>query len=144
MGSASHVVRNSVRASTKHGIGRNRARCLELDTTSSSSSANGLSLFWWRGGRISRQLYNWKVLPRFLASKAARQGGYKKIQGILYPDSGEYAKRSKCVAWRASVETSRSVEQLALQARLSYDSICPPSPFHYLLSISLVLTANWM
>ncbi|CAA3031739.1 DDT domain-containing PTM [Olea europaea subsp. europaea] len=144
MGSASHVVRNSVRASMKHGIGRNRARCLELDTTSSSSSANGLSLFWWRGGRISRQLYNWKVLPRFLASKAARQGGYKKIQGILYPDSGEYAKRSKCVAWRASVETSRSVEQLALQARLSYDSICPPSPFHYLLSISLVLTANWM
>ncbi|KAL2485484.1 DNA binding zinc ion binding DNA binding [Abeliophyllum distichum] len=117
MGSASHVVRNSVRSSAKHGIGRKRARCLELDTTSSSSSANGLSLFWWRGGRISRQLFNWKVLPRSLASKAARQGGCKKIPGILYPDSGEFAKRSKYIAWRASVETSRSVEQLALQVR---------------------------
>ncbi|XP_022847458.1 DDT domain-containing protein PTM isoform X1 [Olea europaea var. sylvestris] len=117
MGSASHVVRNSVRASMKHGIGRKRARFLELDTTSSSSSANGLILFWWRGGRISRQLFNWKVLPRSLASKAARQGGCKKIPGILYPESGEYAKRSKCVAWRASVETSISVEQLAFQVR---------------------------
>lgn len=42
-------------------------------------------------------------------------GGCKKIPGILYPDGAELAKRSKFVTWRAAVETSSSVEQLALQ-----------------------------
>jgi hypothetical protein len=35
--------------------------------------------------------------------------------GILYPESSEYAKRSKYIAWRAAVEISTSAEQLALQ-----------------------------
>lgn len=42
-------------------------------------------------------------------------GGCTKIMGILYPDSSEYAKRSKYIAWRAAVEISTSAEQLALQ-----------------------------
>lgn len=50
-------------------------------------------------------------------------GGRKKIPGILYPDSGEYAKRTKFASWRAAIETSRSVEQLALQACLYYASL---------------------
>ncbi|KAK4419608.1 DDT domain-containing protein PTM [Sesamum alatum] len=117
MGSASHIVRSSARASSRHGIAKKRTKSSEVVTTPSSSAATGLSLFWWRGGRGSRMLFNWKVLPRSLASKAARQGGRKKIPGILYPDSGEYAKRTKYASWRAAVETSRSVEQLALQVR---------------------------
>ncbi|KAI3450013.1 hypothetical protein Pfo_006678 [Paulownia fortunei] len=122
MGSASHIVSSSARAFTKHGIGRKRGKSSEVETTPSSNAATGLSLFWWRGGRGSRLLFNWKVLPRSLASKAARQGGCKKIPGILYPDSGEYAKRTKYASWRAAVETSRSVEQLALQATHEYFS----------------------
>uniref|UniRef100_A0A5B6ZGD5 PHD-type domain-containing protein n=1 Tax=Davidia involucrata TaxID=16924 RepID=A0A5B6ZGD5_DAVIN len=117
MGSASHVVTSSVRVSSKHGIGKKRARCSDLEPKPTSNAAAGLGLFWWRGGRLSRQLFNWKVLPHSLASKAARQAGCTKIPGILYPDSSEFAKISKYVAWRAAVETSRSVEQLALQVR---------------------------
>ncbi|KAI3461148.1 hypothetical protein Pfo_017811 [Paulownia fortunei] len=118
MGSASHIVRSSKRVSSKHGTSRKRAKCSKLEITPSSKAASGLTLFWWRGGKASRKLFNWKVLPRSLASKAGRQGGCKKILGIQYPDSGEYAKRMKYTAWRAAVEQSRSVELLALQAEL--------------------------
>ncbi|CAK9184354.1 unnamed protein product [Ilex paraguariensis] len=116
MGSASHFV-SSLRVSSKHGIGRKRVRCSDLDSSPPSNAASGLSLFWWRGGRLSRQLFNWKVLPQSLASKAARRAGCKKMVGVLYPDGSEFAKRSKYVAWRAAVETSGSVQQLALQVR---------------------------
>ncbi|KAL3828221.1 hypothetical protein ACJIZ3_017023 [Penstemon smallii] len=132
IGSASHIVSSSAPASSKHVYGRKRAKSSELGIAPSSNAATGLRLFWWRGGRISRNLFNWKVLPHSLASKAARQGGCKKIPGILYPDSGEYAKRTKCAAWRAAVETSKSVEQLALQIReldanIRWDDIGSPN-----------------
>ncbi|XP_073139234.1 DDT domain-containing protein PTM [Henckelia pumila] len=117
MGSAAHIVMSSSRVSSKHGIRRKRAKSSEPQITPSSNAMTGLTLLWWRGGRGSRGLFNWKVLPHSLVSKASRQGGCKKITGILYPEVGENAKRTKCDAWRAAVETSRSVEQLALQVR---------------------------
>ncbi|CBI24209.3 unnamed protein product, partial [Vitis vinifera] len=116
MGSASHIVISS-RASSKLGVGKKRTRCSGFVSKPSSNAATGLSLFWWRGGRLSRKLFNWKVLPRSLASKAARQAGCTKIPGILYPESSEFAKRNKYVVWRSAVETSTSVEQLALLVR---------------------------
>lgn len=115
MGSGNHIVINSPRL--RHGTGKKKARHLEPEVNPSSNAGSGLSLFWWRGGRLSRRLFNWKVLPQSLARKAARQGGCKKIPDMLYPDSSDFAKRSKCIAWRAAVETSRTVEQLALQVR---------------------------
>ncbi|WRX33231.1 DDT domain - like 4 [Theobroma cacao] len=117
MGSASHVVTASSRASAKHGIARKRGRSNDGESNPTSNPAAGPSICWWRGGRVSRQLFNWKVLPRSLASKAARQGGGKKIPGILYPESSDFARRSKSMAWRAAVESSTSIEQLALQVR---------------------------
>lgn len=41
--------------------------------------------------------------------------GCTKISGILYLENSDFSKRSKSVAWRAAVETSISVEQLAIQ-----------------------------
>ncbi|GAB4856004.1 hypothetical protein Ancab_024643 [Ancistrocladus abbreviatus] len=72
MGSASHVVVNS-RVTSKVGIGRKRGRGAGLEPTNLNASG-GLSLFWWRGGRVSRKLFNWKVVPHSLATKAARKG----------------------------------------------------------------------
>ncbi|KAL3653338.1 hypothetical protein CASFOL_003019 [Castilleja foliolosa] len=117
MGSASHIISSSARASSKLGIGRKSTKSSEVGTAPSSNDATGLSLFWWRGGRGSRLLFKWKALPRSLVSKAARQGGRKKIPDILYPDNGEYAKRTKYDSWRAAVEASTNVEQFALQVR---------------------------
>jgi len=74
MGSSSHVVITSSRASSKNGIGRKRARSTEFESKPCANSASGLSMFWWRGGRLSRRLFSWKVLPCSLISKAARQG----------------------------------------------------------------------
>ncbi|XP_027360332.1 DDT domain-containing protein PTM isoform X2 [Abrus precatorius] len=122
MGSATHVVVNS-RTSSRHGIGRKRARYSDIETSSSSNTASGLGMYWWRGGRLSRKLFNWKVLPRSLVTKAARQGGCTKIPGILYLENSDFARRSRYVAWRAAVEMSTSVEQLALQVRELYSNI---------------------
>ena len=73
VGSASHIVVSSSRTS-RNGIGRKRARCSDIDSNPSSNATGGLGIYWWRGGRLSRHLFNWKGLPRSLATKAARQG----------------------------------------------------------------------
>ncbi|XP_050368365.1 DDT domain-containing protein PTM [Argentina anserina] len=121
VGSASHVV-TSLRATSKNMNSRKRPKFSDNDNPS-SNAGSGLGMFWWRGGRLSRQVFSWKILPRSLTSKAARQGGCTKIMGILYPENSEYAKRSKYVAWRATVETSTSAEHLALQVRELYSNI---------------------
>lgn len=123
MGSGILFEINFIRGSSRSGTSRKRARVPELETTITTKSTSELSSYWWRGGRLSRQLFNWRVLPRSLASRAARQAGCKKIPGILYPDGSEFPTRSKCVAWRADVESSRSVEQLALHVKQLYANI---------------------
>lgn len=115
IGSACHIAASS-RTSSRHIIGRKRAKCSDIES-SASSNTSGLGTYWWRGGRLSRHLFNWKILPHSLLTKAARQAGCTKILGILYPENSDFSKRSKCVAWRAAVETSISVEQLAIQVR---------------------------
>ncbi|XP_019450900.1 PREDICTED: DDT domain-containing protein PTM-like isoform X2 [Lupinus angustifolius] len=115
MGSSTHIVVSSSRTSSRHGIARKRARYSDVESNSSSKAASGLGIYWWRGGRLSQQLFNWKSLPRSLVTKAARQAGCKKIPGILYPENSDFARRSKYVAWRAAVEMSTSVAHLALQ-----------------------------
>lgn len=74
MGSATHIVVSSSRTSSRHGTGRKRARYSDIESSSSSNTTSGLGMYWWRGGRLSRKLFNWKVLPRSLVIKAARQG----------------------------------------------------------------------
>lgn len=74
MGSATHIVVSSSRTSSRHGIGRKRARNSDIETSSSSNTASGLGMYWWRGGRLSRKLFNCKALPHSLVTKAARQG----------------------------------------------------------------------
>ncbi|CAJ1933948.1 unnamed protein product [Sphenostylis stenocarpa] len=123
MGSAIHIVVNSSRSYSRHGIGKKRARYSDTETSSSSNSASGLGMYWWRGGRLSRKLFNLKALPHSLVTKAARQGGCRKIPGILYPENSDFARRSRFVAWRAAVEMSTTAEQIALQVRELYSNI---------------------
>jgi hypothetical protein len=39
-----------------------------------SNGESAVGINWWRGGRLSREVFHWKMLPRTLASKTARQG----------------------------------------------------------------------
>ncbi|XP_018446119.2 DDT domain-containing protein PTM [Raphanus sativus] len=105
MGSSTHVLLASTRSSSEITTGKRRGTLLESATS------------WWRGGRLSRKLFNWKVLPRSLVSKAAIQGGSVNIPGIMYPENSEPAKRSRRVAWEAAVESSTTSEQLGFQVR---------------------------
>ncbi|KAG9443638.1 hypothetical protein H6P81_014978 [Aristolochia fimbriata] len=120
VGSASHMLMSSLNVSTKNWGTRKRGRKnMHQDEESIfiSQVAGKSGIHWWRGGRLSRQLFSWKMLPRSLALQAARQGGCRKIPGIFYPDGSDFARRCKSVAWRASVEMSTSVAQLAYQVR---------------------------
>ena len=74
LGSASHIITSSARGSSKNMIGRRRPKGLDSEPGPTLNTSSGLGIFWWRGGRLSRKVFNWKVLPRSLVSKAARQG----------------------------------------------------------------------
>ncbi|CAL9230074.1 unnamed protein product [Arabidopsis halleri] len=117
MGSAIHILIASTRSWSKTAIGKRRGTLLESGVNPTAKKNGGLTMCWWRGGQLSRRLFNWKVLPRSLISKAARQGGSMSIPGILYPENSESAKRSRRVAWEAAVESSTTSEQLGLQVR---------------------------
>lgn len=74
VGSASHIVTSSVRASSKYLPGRKRPKCSDNESNPASNAASGLGMLWWRGGRLSRQIFSWKALPYSLVSRGARQG----------------------------------------------------------------------
>ncbi|KAL2941978.1 DDT domain-containing protein PTM [Bienertia sinuspersici] len=116
MGSATHFVA-SLRATAKNAISRKKVK--DANSKSKSSTA-GLVFFWWRGGKTSRSLFNCKVIPHSLAMKVARKAGCMKIPDIQYPDASEFVRRTRCFAWRAAVESSTSVEQLALQVGMGH------------------------
>ncbi|KAL0736035.1 hypothetical protein Bca4012_012245 [Brassica carinata] len=123
MGSSRHVIFASTGFSLKTPIGKRRGTSLKSGFNPTAKKNSGLFMSWWRGGRLSRKLFNWKVLPRSLVSKAAKQGGSVNIPGIMYPENSEPAKRSLRVAWEAAVESSRTSEQLGFQVRTLHSYI---------------------
>ncbi|KAJ4979942.1 hypothetical protein NE237_010722 [Protea cynaroides] len=72
---------------------------------------------WWRGGKLSKMVFQRGILPSSIVKQAARQGGSKKISGIDYTEGSEIPRRSRQFAWRAAVEMTKNVSQLALQVR---------------------------
>ncbi|XP_023533643.1 DDT domain-containing protein PTM-like [Cucurbita pepo subsp. pepo] len=97
----------------KRGPGRRRKQSVSEDPSHERSDANFL---WFRGG-ISKLVFQRAALPRCIVAKAARQGGLRKISGIHYTDGSEIPRRSRQFVWRAAVEASKNVSQLALQLR---------------------------
>lgn len=91
VGSASHIVTSSARGSSKHMIGRKRAKSSDIEPGPTLNTASGLGMFWWRGGRLSRKVFNWKVLPHSLVSKAARQGPYCHLSLYVVSGSSVYS-----------------------------------------------------
>lgn len=90
---------------------------VDSDQTVGSASFKLTGFHWWRGGKLSRQLFCWKMLPRSLASKCSRHAGRKKIPNLFYHDGSEFAKRSKSTSWRVAVEMSENVAQLIYQVK---------------------------
>ncbi|ESW22110.1 hypothetical protein PHAVU_005G128100 [Phaseolus vulgaris] len=103
------------------GTTQKRATCgrrkKQLSINKVTAGACPENFTWWHGAKFSKSVFQKAVLPKSMARKAARQGGFRKILGILYADGSEIPKRSRQVVWRAAVQMSRNASQLALQVR---------------------------
>ncbi|KAK4255189.1 hypothetical protein QN277_008216 [Acacia crassicarpa] len=115
---------------TRAPSGRRHKKQSAIDEVTADGSQEK-NFDWWHGGKSMKILFLKAVLPKSAVRKAARQGGSKKIFGISYADGFEIPKRSRQIVWRAAVQMSRNVSQLALQVRyLDFhlrwsDLICP-------------------
>ncbi|CAJ2654590.1 unnamed protein product [Trifolium pratense] len=94
--------------------GRRNKKRSSIDEAIDDSSQEGM---WWRGGKVTKFIFQNVALPKSMVRKAARQGGSRKISGIVYADGSEIPKRSRQLVWRVAVQMSRNASQLALQVR---------------------------
>ncbi|XP_073007050.1 DDT domain-containing protein PTM-like [Typha latifolia] len=122
-----------IRANKKRGTGgkRNRKRSVASDVVVASSEDNWKDVQWWCGGKLSKVVFPKGAIHSSLIRKAARQGGFRRISGITYPESSDFPRRSRQFTWRASLEMSRSVSHLALQVRyldahIRWRDLAPP------------------
>ncbi|XP_076888499.1 DDT domain-containing protein PTM-like isoform X1 [Bidens hawaiensis] len=89
---------------------------------------------WWRGGMLSKHVFQKGILPQMMIKHAARQGGREKINGVQYVDGLEVPKRSRQFIWRAAVDMSQTASELALQVRYLdlhvrwNELVCPDQP----------------
>lgn len=90
---------------------------VDIDQNGGFAASILTGFHWWRGGKLLRQLFCWRTLPRSLASKCSRQAGRKKIPNLFYHEGSDFSKRSKGISWRAAVETSGNVAQLIYQVK---------------------------
>ncbi|PIN00987.1 Nucleosome remodeling factor, subunit NURF301/BPTF [Handroanthus impetiginosus] len=116
--STSQIAANVAESTQKRRPGRRGRKPSAVAEVASTDYQDKLADFtWWRGGALSKLMFQRGVLPCSMIRKAARQGGLKRITGIHYVEGQETLKISKRLIWRAAVEMSRNLAQLALQVR---------------------------
>ncbi|XP_010243411.1 PREDICTED: DDT domain-containing protein PTM [Nelumbo nucifera] len=102
----------------KRGPGRRkRKQSTASEIITDPSQDNLRDVNWWRGGKLSKLVFQKGILPCSVVKRAARQGGSRKISGIYYAEGSEIPRRSRQFAWRTAVEMSKNASQLALQVR---------------------------
>ncbi|CAN7121831.1 unnamed protein product [Brassica rapa subsp. narinosa] len=106
--------RVTVGATQKRGPGKKKQRS---QAEVSAEGSNDDSFTWWRGGKLSKVILLKAVLLKPMIRKAAWQGGLKKFPEFNYGDGSYIPKRSRRSMWKAAVESSKNVSQLALQVR---------------------------
>ncbi|KAH9321819.1 hypothetical protein KI387_016458 [Taxus chinensis] len=84
---------------------------------STPNNSGNFGVCWWRGGKLSQQVFQQGVLPCATAKRTGRQGGLKRIPGVSYAEGSDMPRRSRHYVWRAAVEKATSVSQLAIQVR---------------------------
>lgn len=79
LGSSSHIFIGSMDVPSNTGGGRKHGKKANSGAELNISQADAPSyapshICWWRGGRLSCQVFHWKILPQSLTSKGGRQG----------------------------------------------------------------------
>lgn len=131
--SAVQSAASAVGSAQRRGPGGRRGRKLSSssEVTDDDGQDTSKGFVWWRGGMLSKHLFQRGALPQSMVKKAACQGGSRKIPGIHYADGFEVPRRSRQFVWRAAVEMSKNASQLALQVRYLdlhvrwSDLVCP-------------------
>ncbi|CAN4120421.1 unnamed protein product [Withania somnifera] len=96
---------------------RGRKPMAIVEATADESQDIPTDVTWWRGGLVSKFIFQKGILPQRMVKKAALQGGVRKIPGIYYAEGSETAKRNRQLVWRAAVDMCKTTSQLALQVR---------------------------
>nr|XP_043608955.1 DDT domain-containing protein PTM-like [Erigeron canadensis]XP_043608956.1 DDT domain-containing protein PTM-like [Erigeron canadensis] len=133
---ATQSVKSVVGSTQKRGPGRRGRKSSIIVTEMNDAEAEDVStdFAWWRGGMLSKHIFQKGILPQMLVKHAARKGGCGKISGVQYLDGLEVPKRSRQFLWRAAVDMSKTASQLALQVRYLdlhlrwNDLVCPEQP----------------
>jgi hypothetical protein len=114
--SAAHIGTSSAVAAAKRGgNGKRPQKNSASIAMTAPKDTRSLKIFYWcKGGKLSTQVFQ---LPYEIAKQTGRQGGLRKIPGILYAEGCDIPRRSRQYTWRAAVERARSVSQLAVQVR---------------------------
>ncbi|XP_024982713.1 DDT domain-containing protein PTM-like isoform X2 [Cynara cardunculus var. scolymus] len=110
--------KNAAASTQRRGPGRRgRKPAIILEVTDADGKDLSTNFAWWRGGMLSKHIFQKGILPQRMIKNAARHGGCGKINGVQYVDGVEVPKRSRQFLWRAAVEMSKTASQLALQVR---------------------------
>ncbi|XP_075075568.1 DDT domain-containing protein PTM isoform X3 [Nicotiana tabacum] len=117
--SISHSAAGAAESTHKLKPGRRGRKPLSMVKVTAADCPDKLMDFtWWRGGMLSKLIFQKATLPQSMLKKAARHaGGLRKIPGIHYAEGSETAKRSRQLIWRAAVDVCKTMSQLALQVR---------------------------
>lgn len=62
-----------------------------------------------------KRVADWERLPRGVLRKAAKKGGFAKMEGLTYADEEALPQRTVAAAWRTRVGDARTLADLALQ-----------------------------
>ncbi|XP_076917554.1 DDT domain-containing protein PTM-like [Bidens hawaiensis] len=115
----SQTAKNVTGSTQKLGLSRRARKAVVTIPEIPDTDVKDLStdFAWWRGGMLSKHIFQKGILPQMMIKHAARQGGCGKINGLQYVDGLEVPKRSRQFIWRAAVDMSKTASQLALQVR---------------------------
>ncbi|KAL6640428.1 hypothetical protein ACP70R_021551 [Stipagrostis hirtigluma subsp. patula] len=101
----------------KRGTGGRRRGKRSLASESGAVTDDDNSWAWLSSGNISKRTLQRGALLCSAMRKTARQGGKKRIPGIIYHEGSDLPRRTQQSAWRACVGLSQNSSQLALQVR---------------------------
>ncbi|EFJ28659.1 hypothetical protein SELMODRAFT_441144 [Selaginella moellendorffii] len=104
-------------SSLKKSGGRRRKKVQADDPIKIFPGGGTCGVQWRRGGKLVRRILDWETLPVAALKRAGRQGGIRKVPGLIYNDYFELPRRTVQCAWLARVEASFSVSELAIQVR---------------------------
>ncbi|KAL4560815.1 hypothetical protein LXL04_032969 [Taraxacum kok-saghyz] len=112
-------VKSVVGSGQKRGPGRpgRKPAVIVPEVTDNDGKDASVDFSWWRGGMLSKHIFQKGVLPHMMIKNAARHGGSGKLNGVQYVEGITVPKRSRQFVWRAGVEMCKTPSQLALQVR---------------------------